>query len=71
METIRVEILNPKAKNILKGLADLNLISIRKERKKSDLSEILKRLRKNSDESPSLEEITAEVETVRKKRYEN
>ena len=71
METIRVEILNPKAKNILKGLADLNLISIRKERKKSDLSEILKCLRKNSDESPSLEEITAEVEAVRRKRYEN
>lgn len=71
METIRVEILNPKAKNILQGLADLNLISIRKERKKSNLSEILKCLRKNSEEAPDLEEIAAEVEAVRKKRYEN
>ncbi len=33
--------------------------------------EILKSLKKNSDESPSLEEITAEVEAVRRKRYEN
>mgnify|MGYP007079444734 CR=1 FL=1 len=35
METIRIDILNPKAKSILKGLADLNLISFKKEKKKS------------------------------------
>ncbi len=36
METIRIEILNPKAKNILKGLADLNLINIKKENKQTE-----------------------------------
>lgn len=31
METIQIEILNPKAKNIIMDLADLNLISITKD----------------------------------------
>jgi hypothetical protein len=30
METIRLDIVNPKAKSLLKGLADLNLIRIKK-----------------------------------------
>ena len=33
METIRIDIINPKAKNLLKDLADLNLIKISKEKK--------------------------------------
>ena len=49
METLKVEILNPKAKNILKGLADLNLINIKRERKKSDFTQLLAKLRKQSD----------------------
>ncbi|GAB3009763.1 hypothetical protein [uncultured Cyclobacterium sp.] len=69
METIRIDILNPKAKNLLKDLADLNLIKI-KEDKKSDFSDLLKKLRSNSKEELSLEEITKEVENVRKSRYE-
>lgn len=69
METIRIDILNPKAKNFLKDLADLNLIKI-KEDKKSDFSDLLKKLRSNSKEELSLEEITKEVENVRKSRYE-
>ena len=71
METIKVDILNPKAKNILKGLADLNLIKIRKEQKKSDFTLLLEKLRKQSDTVPDLNEIAKEVESVRKKRYEN
>jgi trehalose-6-phosphate synthase len=71
METIRIEILNPKAKNILKGLADLNLISIKKEKRQSDFMDLLTNLRRNSDNAPALDEITAEVEAVRKKRYED
>ena len=32
--TIRIDILNPKAVNLLKNLADLNLISIKEDSKK-------------------------------------
>lgn len=71
METIRIEILNPKAKSILKGLADLNLISIKKEKKQSEFLDLLTKLRSNEEFAPSLEEITKEVESVRSKRYEN
>ena len=70
METIQIDILNPKAKALLKSLADLNLIRIKKVKVKSELKEMLDVLRRNSDEVPSLEEITAEVESVRKTRYD-
>jgi hypothetical protein len=70
METIRVDILNPKAKSILRNLADLNLIRIKSTRVKSELKDLLNRLRENKDETPTLEEITSEVELVRKSRYE-
>ena len=69
METIRIDILNPKAKKLLKDLADLNLIKIKKD-KKSDFSNLLKEMRSNSSEEISLDEITKEVENVRKSRYE-
>jgi len=70
METIRIDIINPKAKSILKDLADLDLIRIKKEKVKSEFKELLDRLRIDSDDTPSLDEITAEVEAVRKARYE-
>jgi len=70
METIKVDILNPKAKSILKNLADLNLIRIKSTRVKSELKDLLNRLRDNKDKTPSLEEITSEVELIRKSRYE-
>ena len=70
METIRVDILNPKAKALLKDLANLDLIRIRKENSENTFSEVLKKFRSKSDEAPSLEEITKEVEAVRKARYE-
>ena len=65
METIRIDILNPKAKNLLKDLADLNLIKIKKENKKTDFSALLKKLRAKSNTEISLDEITKEVEQVR------
>jgi len=70
METLRIDILNPKAKSILKDLADLNLIKINKESKKSDFSALLKKLRSKSKDEITLEEITKEVEQVRKSRHE-
>jgi len=69
METIRIDILNPKAKSILEDLADLNLIKIQEE-KKTDLSILLKKLRSKSTEDLSLDDITKEVESVRRSRYE-
>ncbi len=70
MESLRIEIINPKAKQLLKNLADMELIKIKKEKVKSDFSELLDKLRSQSENTPSLDEITKEVESVRKTRYE-
>jgi len=70
METLQIDILNPKAKKLLDNLADLNLIKINKKIKTSDFSELLENLRHKTDEDISLDEISKEVEMVRKKRYE-
>jgi hypothetical protein len=68
MNTIQIDILNPKAAKLLKDLADLNLIAIRKS-PKNNFAAVLKKLRANANTSPSLEEIAKEVEQVRAKRY--
>ena len=70
METFRIEIINPKAKNLIKNLVDMDLIRIKKDKGKSEFAELLTRLRKRSDKAPTLEEITKEVELVRRTRYE-
>ena len=67
--TIRVDILNPKAKKLLTDLADLNLISIREE-KEETFMEVVSRIRSKAKRNPiSISEITKEVEKVRSKRY--
>jgi len=67
--TVKVEILNPKAKKLLKDLADLNLISISEDREESFMK-VVKRIRANAKKSPiSITEITKEVEKVRASRY--
>jgi hypothetical protein len=68
MNTIQIDILNPKAAKLLKDLADLKLIAIRKS-PKNDFVKVLEKLRANDAIVPSLEEITKEVELVRAKRY--
>ena len=70
MESLKIEIINPKAKRLLKNLAEMDLIKIKKETVKSDFSEILDKLRSQSENTPSLDEITKEVEAVRNARYE-
>ncbi len=67
MEIIKVDILNPKARKLLKDLADLDLIAIRKSTK-SEFSEVLKRIRSKSESAPISEEIAGEVEAVRSRR---
>jgi hypothetical protein len=70
METLRIEIINPKAKRLLKDLADMNLITIDKvDDLKSEFKELLSKLR--SDSALLQEEIAREVENVRASRYEN
>ena len=68
MDTLRIDILNPKAKKLLEDLEALELIAIKKDQKQG-FQDVLKRLRKKSKSAPSLEEITKEVEAVRAKRY--
>jgi hypothetical protein len=64
MESLKIEIINPKAKKLLEDLADLNLISISRSDLKLDT--LLDTLR--TEECISLEEITKEVEDVRNER---
>ena len=68
MNTIQVNILNPKADIILKDMEKQNLIAIKKP-SKSTLQSVLNNLRSNAKTAPSLKEITKEVELVRAKRY--
>jgi hypothetical protein len=68
MDTLRIDILNPKATKLLKNLADLNLIAIQ-DTSKNGFKSVLKKLRTKAKSAPSLEEITKEVELVRTKRY--
>jgi len=69
MNTMRVDIINPKALRLLKNLADMNLIAIQDNSKKGFAS-VLKKLRLKAKTAPRFDEITKEVELVRRKRYE-
>ena len=68
MEALRIEILNPKALKLIKGMEELKLIKVSDE-PVTDLKAFLKRMRRNAASAPSLDEITKEVEIVRAKRY--
>lgn len=68
MDTLQIDILNPKARKLLTDLADLDLIAIREQPGEAFLNAINKIRDKASKNPPSLEEITKEVEIVRAKR---
>jgi hypothetical protein len=68
MNTMRIDILNPKAAKLLKDLADLNLIAIQ-DTSKNGFASVLKKLRSKAKSAPTFDEITKEVELVRSKRY--
>jgi hypothetical protein len=69
MNSIEIDILNPKASKLLEDLADLNLITIRKKSDK-DFFKLIKKFRtKAKNSSITMEDITKEVELVRAKRY--
>ncbi len=69
MNTLKINILNPKAVKLLEDLADLNLITIEDSSNNNDFKNILERLRSKESVALTLEEITAEVEAVRTERY--
>jgi len=70
METLTIDIINPKAKKLLIELMAMDLIKIRKKTTNPSLKSILSKTRKYSNGALSLEEITKEVEIVRQKMYE-
>ena len=67
--TFQVDILNPKATQLLRDLADLNLISITEQADDNFLKTVKKLRKKATLTPPSYEEITQEMENVRAKRY--
>jgi len=68
MNAIRIEILNPKALQLIKDLQDLDLIKISDE-PSSLLKSYLYKMRNASEPAPDLEEITRLVEESRTERY--
>ena len=68
MNTMRIDILNPKAARLLRDLADLNLIAIQ-DTSKNGFASVLKKLRSKAKSAPTFDEITTEVELIRSKRY--
>ena len=70
MNTMQIEILNPKAAKLLNDLADLNLITIHNSQN-DGFMKLLNKIRAKAKTEPiSFEEITKEVEEVRTKKYE-
>ena len=69
MNTIKIDILNPASLTLLEELEKLRLIAIRKEENikssSSDFMDLAQKIRSKSENPPSLEEITAEVEQER------
>ena len=73
MNTIRVEVLNPASITLLKELEKLKLIAIHESEKvksySGDFIDFVNIIRSKSNDIPSLEEITAEVEQQRSEMY--
>lgn len=68
MEAIKIEILNPKAFQLIEGMQDLNLIRITDD-SESKLQTYLRKMRKKTASAPSLDEIAEIVNEVRVERY--
>ncbi len=69
MKTYQIEILEPKAKKLLEELVKLKLIRFQETpTPKQAFAQLLVEIREKDTTPISLEEITKEVESVRKKR---
>ncbi len=69
MNTVQVNILNPKAAQLLQTLADLKVISIKQDKEDAFIKAVKKIRSKAKNNPPSLDEITKEVDAVRTERY--
>ena len=68
MEALKIEVLNPKALKLIKGMEDLKLIKVTAERK-DDIQVYLKKMRSKAKNAPSVNEIAKVVDQVRAERY--
>ncbi len=68
MDALKIEILNPKALQLIEGMQELKLIKV-SAAPVSVLTAYLKKMRRNAATVPDLDEITKIVEEVRVKRY--
>lgn len=65
MESIKIDILNPKAKKLIQDLADQKLIRTRESKESGrDFFQIVKKLRAKTKKPPSEYNIAKEVEAV-------
>ena len=69
MEVLKIEILNPKALQLIKGMRDLELIKVNDD-PVSKLKAYLQKMRGNLSATPSLDEITKIVDEVRAGCYD-
>ena len=69
MDTYQIEIIEPGAKKLLDDLAKMNLITVQAIEPKRVFKNLLAKIRSSEINTPSLGEITAEVESVRSERY--
>ena len=68
MDALKIEILNPKALQLIKSMQDLKLIKVSEE-PVPRLKKYLGKMRQKAATVPDLDEITSVVEEVRSKRY--
>jgi len=68
MDALKIEILNPKALQLINGMLDLKLIKL-SEAPDSKFKAYLKKTRRNAATAPSEDEIAKIVDEVRSKRH--
>ncbi len=69
METLTIDLINPKAKKLLKDLMDLKLINIREIKPKTKLKELLGKISSEKELEMTMDEITAEVKAYRREKH--
>jgi hypothetical protein len=69
METLTIDLINPKAKKLLKDLMDLKLINIREIKPKSKLKELLRKISSEEEILMTMDEISDEVKAYRLEKH--
>ena len=68
METLTIDLINPKVKTLLMNLMELELINIRNVDTKSKLQTFFDEIRADCDDESTMDEKVAEVKIVRQER---